>query len=106
MQEVDKTKCSLSKSRGKISGGKTFASEGGIARTLSHREADGKLESAYNSLKRLRNTDLEAARDLYYTYAKVRLEQTLVAKTNYAIRFIQQFTIPQVRRARTIIAMR
>ena len=59
----------------------------------------GRFDRAYKSLKRLRNTELQAARDLYYIHAQIRLEQTLVAKTNYVTRFIQLFTIPRVRRA-------
>jgi len=59
----------------------------------------GRYEKAYASLKRLRNTELQAARDLYYIFAQIRVEQTLVAKTSYITRFIQLFTIPRVRRA-------
>jgi hypothetical protein len=57
------------------------------------------LEKAYASLKRLRNTELQAARDLYYIYAQIKAEETLVHKSNYVTRFIQLFTIPRVRRA-------
>lgn len=60
----------------------------------------GKYFKAYRSLKRLRNTDLQAARDLYYIFAQLRMEAALVDKqTNYVTRFIQLFTIPRVRRA-------
>lgn len=59
----------------------------------------GKFGRAFNSLKRLRNTELQAARDLYYIYAQIRMEETLVRKSNYAQRFIELFTIPRVRRA-------
>jgi hypothetical protein len=58
-----------------------------------------KYSKAFASLKRLRNTDLQAARDLYYIYAQIRVEETLVHKSNYVTRFIQLFTIPRVRRA-------
>ncbi len=54
---------------------------------------------AYASLKRLRNTELQAARDLYYIYAQIEMESAFVKKTNYVTRFIQLFTIPRVRRA-------
>lgn len=55
---------------------------------------------AFKSLKRLRNTELQAARDLYYIYAQLRMEAALVNKqSNYITRFIQLFTIPRVRRA-------
>ena len=59
----------------------------------------GKYMNAYQSLRRLRNTELQAARDLYYIYAQVRLETELVKKSNYVTRFIELFTIPRVRRA-------
>lgn len=59
----------------------------------------GRYEKAYKSLKRLRNTELQAARDLYYIFAQIRMEETLVKKSNYVTRFIQLFTIPRVRRA-------
>jgi MFS family permease len=59
----------------------------------------GKYKNAYQSLRRLRNTELQAARDLYYIYAQIRLETELVKKSNYITRFIELFTIPRVRRA-------
>lgn len=59
----------------------------------------GLYNKAYKSLKRLRNTEVQAARDLYYIYAQIQVENLLVKKTNYVTRFIQLFTIPRVRRA-------
>jgi sugar porter (SP) family MFS transporter len=60
----------------------------------------GRYINAYRSLKRLRNTELQAARDLYYIYAQLRMEASLVDRqTNYVTRFIELFTIPRVRRA-------
>jgi hypothetical protein len=60
----------------------------------------GKYLNAFRSLKKLRNNELQAARDLYYIYAQLRMEATLVRQdTNYVSRFIQLFTIPRVRRA-------
>ncbi|KAF2265552.1 sugar transporter-like protein [Lojkania enalia] len=60
----------------------------------------GRYGKAYNSLKKLRNTELQAARDLYYIHAQLRAEASLVQiKSNYITRFIQLFTIPRVRRA-------
>ncbi|EXJ92159.1 hypothetical protein A1O3_00709 [Capronia epimyces CBS 606.96] len=60
----------------------------------------GRYSKAFRSLRRLRNTELQAARDLYYIFAQLRMEAALVQKnTNYATRFIQLFTIPRVRRA-------
>lgn len=72
---------------------------------------------AFKSLKRLRNTPLQAARDLYYIHAQVRLEeimlgdgdiqkknfesgkQYLASSGRYLARFVQLFTIARVRRA-------
>ncbi|PGH06335.1 hypothetical protein AJ79_06578 [Helicocarpus griseus UAMH5409] len=62
-------------------------------------------KKAYRMLLRLRNTPLQAARDLYYIHAQlvheeVLLEETGLAKTdNFFTRFIELFTIPRVRRA-------
>lgn len=65
----------------------------------------GRYQKAYRSLLRLRNTPLQAARDLYYIHAQVEAEEALVesqgvAKTdNMVTRFIELFTIPRIRRA-------
>jgi MFS family permease len=60
---------------------------------------------AYRSLLRLRNTPLQAARDLYYIHAQlvqedILLEESgLAKKSNFFSRFGELFTIPRVRRA-------
>ncbi|KAI4212338.1 MAG: hypothetical protein LQ351_004908 [Letrouitia transgressa] len=69
---------------------------------------------AFNSLKRLRNTELQAARDLYYIHAQVRLEELMLGNGDIVIldeketwtdsgrywaRFKQLFLIARVRRA-------
>lgn len=60
----------------------------------------GKYTKAFKSLKRLRNTELQAARDLFYIFAQLRVEAELVQnRSNYVTRFFQLFTIPRVRRA-------
>ncbi|RDW82899.1 hypothetical protein BP5796_04390 [Coleophoma crateriformis] len=65
----------------------------------------GKVNKAYASLVRLRNTPLQAARDLYYIHAQLKYEEFLLeesglAKTgNFFTRFIELFTIPRLRRA-------
>jgi hypothetical protein len=64
-----------------------------------------KVAEAYQSLLRLRNTPLQAARDLYFIHAQlvyedVLLEEKGLAKTsNMFVRFIELFTIPRLRRA-------
>ncbi|KAJ6187681.1 hypothetical protein N7519_002589 [Penicillium mononematosum] len=59
----------------------------------------GEMSKAYRSLCRLRNTPLQAARDLYYIHAQIKIEMELIGKSNYVSRFIELFTIPRVRRA-------
>ncbi|KAI0583419.1 Sugar-tr multi-domain protein [Pyrenophora tritici-repentis] len=60
---------------------------------------------AYRSFLRLRNTPLQAARDLYYTHCLLEQEEVLIReaginpKSNFFTRFIELFTIPRVRRA-------
>ncbi|GKZ18817.1 hypothetical protein AbraIFM66951_009521 [Aspergillus brasiliensis] len=58
-----------------------------------------KMRNAYQSLCRLRNTKLQAARDLYYIYAQIKVEQSIAGESNYATRFVELFTIPRIRRA-------
>ncbi|KAF2246030.1 MFS transporter [Trematosphaeria pertusa] len=64
-----------------------------------------KYAKAYRSFLRLRNTPLQAARDLYYTHALLAQEEVLVREaglkpeSNFFTRFIELFTIPRVRRA-------
>lgn len=54
---------------------------------------------AYKSLKKLRNHELLAARDLYYINAQVEIEKDVVGNSTYVKRFMELFTIPRVRRA-------
>ncbi|KAI9371895.1 hypothetical protein BJX61DRAFT_553392 [Aspergillus egyptiacus] len=59
----------------------------------------GRLRDAYNSLCRLRNSPLQAARDLYYIDAQIKVEKEIVGEGNYITRFIEIFTVPRLRRA-------
>lgn len=59
----------------------------------------GKYDKAYQSLLRLRNNPLQAARDLYYIHAQLEIESEIIGQSTYVTRFIQLFTIPRVRRA-------
>ena len=59
----------------------------------------GRYAKAYRSLLRLRNTPLQAARDLYYVHSQLIEESAIIGKSTYITRFIQLFTIPRVRRA-------
>ncbi|KAH7396169.1 D-xylose-proton symporter [Pyrenochaeta sp. MPI-SDFR-AT-0127] len=64
-----------------------------------------KYAKAYRSFLRLRNTPLQAARDLYYTHALLAQEDVLIKEaglspnSNFFTRFVELFTIPRVRRA-------
>jgi MFS family permease len=59
----------------------------------------GRYAEAYQSLRRLRNTPLQAARDLYFIHAQLVEESAIIGTSNYVTRFIELFTIPRVRRA-------
>jgi hypothetical protein len=65
----------------------------------------GRHQKAYKALLRLRNSPMQAARDLYYIHAQLVQEEILIqesnAKTegNFFTRFVELFTIPRVRRA-------
>lgn len=59
----------------------------------------GRYGDAFKSLLRLRNSPLQASRDLYYVYAQLQEEYAAVGTSNFFTRFIQLFTIPRVRRA-------
>ncbi|KAL2003984.1 hypothetical protein VTN02DRAFT_1280 [Thermoascus thermophilus] len=60
---------------------------------------------AYRSLLRLRNTPLQAARDLYYIHAQLVQERILIEEAGISrtdsviVRFSELFTIPRIRRA-------
>jgi hypothetical protein len=60
----------------------------------------GKYAKAFRSLQRLRNNEIQAARDLYYIHAQLRAENSLIGmRSNYITRFMQLFTVPRLRRA-------
>ncbi len=59
----------------------------------------GLYRKAYESLVRLRNNPIQAARDLYYIHAQLELEAEILGQDNYMKRFIELFRIPRLRRA-------
>ncbi|KAF2152420.1 hypothetical protein K461DRAFT_256293 [Myriangium duriaei CBS 260.36] len=59
----------------------------------------GRFAEAYQSLLRLRNTPIQAARDLVMIHYQIVEETNIIGRSNYVTRFIQLFTIPRVRRA-------
>ena len=54
---------------------------------------------AMKSLLVLRNSPVQAARDLYYIHVQLELEYHYISKGNYVTKFLELFTIPRVRRA-------
>lgn len=58
-----------------------------------------KIPGAFKSFRRLRNTDLQAARDLYYAYVGVELERKVNKGKNFFTMFAELFTVPRNRRA-------
>ncbi|KJA15452.1 hypothetical protein HYPSUDRAFT_72047 [Hypholoma sublateritium FD-334 SS-4] len=54
---------------------------------------------AYKSFCRLRNSELQAARDLYYVHCQLVEEMTVLKGSNYFSRFYELFTVPRIRRA-------
>lgn len=60
----------------------------------------GNMRKAYNSLVVLRNSKVQAARDLYYIQAQILEEREIIGtKTNVVTRFVTMFTTPRIRRA-------
>lgn len=65
----------------------------------------GRYLDAYESLCRLRNTRVQAARDFYYMHCLLEQERVMVeeaglsAKSSFFTRFVELFTVPRVRRA-------
>jgi hypothetical protein len=58
-----------------------------------------KNDKAFRSFQRVRNSDLQAARDTYYTYVGVELEREANKGRNVFTQFIELFTVPRNRRA-------
>ena len=65
----------------------------------------GKHAKAYRSLLRVRNTPLQAARDLYYIHAQLEAEKSFILeekgtkKSGFFARAVELFTVPRIRRA-------
>lgn len=64
-----------------------------------------RYRKAYESLVRLRNSPIQAARDLYMVYAQLQYEDALLEEkglaknSNMFVRFFELFKIPRLRRA-------
>ncbi|KAJ9625535.1 hypothetical protein H2203_004292 [Taxawa tesnikishii (nom. ined.)] len=60
----------------------------------------GRYDLAYRSLCRLRNTELQAAREVYYTFAQRSVEEESASSEKTFLRkVIDLFTVPRIRRA-------
>lgn len=59
----------------------------------------GQYQKAYASFKRLRNSELQASRDLYYVHRQLVEEFAVLKGSTFFSRFFELFTIPRVRRA-------
>ena len=59
----------------------------------------GKVNKAYRAFRTLRKTELQAARDLYYTYVGVEIERKIHHGKNIFTQFYELFSIPRNRRA-------
>ncbi|KAJ5736958.1 uncharacterized protein N7483_002083 [Penicillium malachiteum] len=59
----------------------------------------GRYQEAFHSFCRIRNTELIAARDLYYTHCQVMTERDAFSGVSFAHRLWEIFTIPRLRRA-------
>ena len=58
-----------------------------------------RYSDAFRSLRMLRNSELQAARDLYYIHAQIEVEADIIKGSNYGQRFFELFTVPRIRRA-------
>ncbi|KAJ7839509.1 hypothetical protein B0H13DRAFT_1911182 [Mycena leptocephala] len=58
-----------------------------------------RYQDAYASLKHLRNTELQPARDLYYVHRQLIEGFAVLGAVKYFTRFFELFTIPRVHRA-------
>lgn len=59
----------------------------------------GRYVDAFKSFCRLRNSELQAARDMYYIHRQLEVEFEVLKGSTYISRFTELFTIPRVRRA-------
>lgn len=58
-----------------------------------------KIPKAYRSFRRIRNSDLQACRDLFYTYVGVEIERRVNKGKNFFTKLWELFSIPRNRRA-------
>lgn len=67
-----------------------------------HVKNGGRYDLAYRSLQILRNTELQAAKELYATHLQRRgKDSSELPPPTYSRKLIELFTIPRIRRATT-----
>jgi hypothetical protein len=59
----------------------------------------GRYQDAFQSFCRLRNSELQAARDMYYVHRQLEEEFLVLKGSTYFSRFFELFTVKRVRRA-------
>ncbi|KAF2187909.1 hypothetical protein K469DRAFT_661298 [Zopfia rhizophila CBS 207.26] len=59
----------------------------------------GRIQDSFQSFCRLRNAEVQAARDLYYAYCQVMEEQNAFGGSSFIGRAMELFTVPRLRRA-------
>jgi hypothetical protein len=59
----------------------------------------GRYQDAYKSFCKLRNSELQAARDMYYVHRQLEEEFLVLKGSTYIGRFIELFTVKRIRRA-------
>lgn len=59
----------------------------------------GRYRDAFKSYLRLRNSPLQAARDMYYVHCQLVEEQEAFGRSTYLGRILKLFTVPRIRRA-------
>lgn len=59
----------------------------------------GRLPDAWASMRKIRHTELQAARDLYYAYVQFEEESKVIQGKTFVSRFTELFTVPRCRHA-------
>jgi sugar porter (SP) family MFS transporter len=59
----------------------------------------GRYADAFRHMCRIRNTEVQAARELYYAHCQVMEERNAFAGISIGTRFKELFTVPRIRRA-------
>ena len=58
-----------------------------------------RIPQAFQAFCRIRNSEMQAARDLFYAYSQIKEEQKAFAGKTLGSRIVELFTVPRLRRA-------